>query len=226
MQISFLYPLSVLVSVLLLVIVLASYRKLFEKYVDLKQKGNIAVVRKEAQAIIEDARKEADEIIKEGSIKADSVVNETKMFTTEVSELFSEQVRNSVKRQAVTYEVALDQTKSELVDTISDIARQIRQKALADIAEFKDALKKETLSAREVIRNNVNLEFEKIEDEIKNYKESRIAQSDEIVNEIIKEVTKNVLAKSISSEDHKDLIVNALKDAKRKNVLYKNTQNL
>ena len=55
--------------------------------------------------------------------------------------------------------------------------------------------------------------------EIEKYKTQKIKQVDDSIGEIVKETVKKVLGKGITALEHKDLVVQALQEAKENHVL-------
>ena len=211
--------LIILVLALVVFLVFLSYQKLLKEFQNLKEKDKLVVSKKEAEGILEEARSLSEEIIRNSETKAQSIVGEAELFSTKIKDIFDEQVKNTIIRQSQVYESALDESRREIIDTISDVSKQVRSQALADIDQFKKSLEQETNLAREVVKNNVNEEFKSYEKEMEEYKKTRMLQVEETINVIVRDVVKKVLGRSLTASDHSDLISAALKEAKTKNVL-------
>jgi hypothetical protein len=58
-----------------------------------------------------------------------------------------------------------------------------------------------------------------MEKELEVYKAERLKKVDEKIFEILKDASTKAIGKSLSLEDHEDVVIKALEDAKRENVL-------
>ena len=54
----------------------------------------------------------------------------------------------------------------------------------------------------------------KLERELEEYKKQRLKEADKTVNKIVQKVSQEVLGKSLSMEEHHDLIINSLEKSR------------
>ncbi len=117
------------------------------------------------------------------------------------SEIYSNKLAQKSVDKAIENSVKLISKKG------AEIAKDMRKKALEELSiEHK---------AQE---DAVSDEFEEAKLQIAAYKKQKMETIDAKVNEIIKEVTKDILSKGINEEEHKQLILKALENAKQSNL--------
>ncbi|HSX48861.1 MAG TPA: hypothetical protein VLE44_01225 [Candidatus Saccharimonadales bacterium] len=117
------------------------------------------------------------------------------------SEIYSNKLAQKSVDKAIENSVKLISKKG------AEIAKDMRKKALEELSiEHK---------AQE---DAVSGEFEEAKLQIGAYKKQKMEAIDAKVNEIIKEVTKDILSKGINEEEHKQLILKALENAKQSNL--------
>lgn len=133
-----------------------------------------------------------------------TIEDETSEFKNRLrfeSEIYSNKLAQKSVDKAIENSVKIITKKG------AEIAKDMRKKALEELSiEHK---------AQE---DAVSSEFEEAKMQIAEYKKQKIETINAKVNEIVKEVTKDVLTKGINEEEHKKLILKALENAKQSNL--------
>lgn len=106
----------------------------------------------------------------------------------------------------------------EIQKIASEIALEFKNEALVEMTRFKKELEEKIVIVEGAAEKVLADEYDEIKAEIARYKESKIAQIDSIAREILTDVSKKVLGKSIDLRAHEDLVIKALEDAKRQNI--------
>ncbi len=130
----------------------------------------------------------------------------------------SEEIANELKLESGEYKKQfhelLDSTKAEFLRKAEESVAAIEKIPQEEIESFKEILRSETIESQKIIGKRVNEEFNEVQKEIQEYKDQKFEDMDESVQEVIKKVTKEVLSKSLSDEDHRKLVLEALQEAK------------
>ncbi len=92
---------------------------------------------------------------------------------------------------------------------------------LDEVKEFADTLHKETIESQQIVEQKVQEEYKKVEGEIKQYKDEQMAKIEESIYDILHDVSHKVMGKALSLKDHEALVLEALEEAKRSNVISK-----
>mgnify|MGYP001579381323 CR=1 FL=1 len=92
--------------------------------------------------------------------------------------------------------------------------------ALAEVAtneidSFKKALQTGTVGVQKLVGEKVASRYDEVTAEIESYKKSQLASVDEKIITILQTVAQKVFAKSIPVEQHVELVLKSLEEAKR-----------
>lgn len=107
----------------------------------------------------------------------------------------------------------------EIQKIAGEIATEFKNEAMVEMARFKKELEEKIVITEGVAEQVLAEEYDEIKAEIERYKASKIAQIDTTAKEVLIDVTKRVLGKSIDLRAHEDLVIKSLEDAKRQNLL-------
>ena len=141
-------------------------------------------------------RKRAEKLLEESRLKAQKIVTDAEIFTDEARSNFND----------------------ELIKTLANISKNISDEALRDIDAFRKAMFVETVRAKELIGRRVEAQFEQVESQVQAYKRQRLEKADEEVTKMLAEISRKVLAKALSQDEHRELVIQALEEAKKKHV--------
>lgn len=106
----------------------------------------------------------------------------------------------------------------EIQKIASEIAVEFKNEAMVELARFKKELEEKIVIVEGAAEKVLAEEYDEIKAEIERYKASKIAQIDFTAREVLTDVTKKVLGKSIDLRAHEDLVIKSLEDAKRQNL--------
>lgn len=106
----------------------------------------------------------------------------------------------------------------EIQKIAGEIAVEFKNEALVEMARFKKELEEKIVTVEGAAEKVLASEYDEIKAEIERYKASKIAQINSTAREVLIDVTKKVLGKSIDLRAHEDLVIQSLEDAKRQNL--------
>lgn len=107
---------------------------------------------------------------------------------------------------------------TEIQKIAAEIAVEFKNEALVEMTRFKKELEEKIVIVEGAAERVLDAEYDEIKLEIERYKASKITQIDSTAREVLTDVTKKVLGKSIDLRAHEDLVIAALEDAKRQNL--------
>ncbi len=149
-----------------------------------------------AAAVREQGRQKAIALIEDARDRA------VKIITS--AQVSAESQRKEVKKELD--KISAEQLR-ELQRTLANVSEGIQSSAVKEIDEFKQALEIEAVGAQRAVA-----------DKAEKYKDEQLAKVDRQIWEIIKTVAKEVTGKTVTPEDHKELVMQALQEAKKQHV--------
>ncbi|HOA18734.1 MAG TPA: hypothetical protein PKK54_02450 [bacterium] len=180
-----------------------------------------------ALRMLDEARIKSLRTIGEGQAKAQQIFSEIEDISEErkndirnrLEELYKKQeelVKQMNIEIANSYRKALEKENNENIQTLAKTAEVIKNEVMSDIDKFKDSMRDRTYETQKKIEEKLQKSYEQVEEEIKQYKKDKINNIQENIFNIISEITEKVVGKSISLEDHENLIIDMLKDEIKK----------
>jgi hypothetical protein len=212
---------SLVVIEVLVVVLLVVLFKLLRKYQDLKaeQQRFKTEAQTKAEAIFTKAEKEAESLLNDARVKAQTLVAEAEGFSKEGSKRLQESLDWLLQSQTRTYTEQLEATRQETEKRLLKIADEINSQALTEIKVFANNLAQQTKASQEETQAVVKQAYSTLQEEVERYRQQRFAQVDEVVRSMVMKVTSEVMGKSLTSSDHEVLIIKALEEAKKKNMV-------
>jgi flagellar biosynthesis/type III secretory pathway protein FliH len=102
---------------------------------------------------------------------------------------------------------------------IQNIPQDIKITLISVIDSFRLSLTDEIKRAQSEANKVVMDAYKESLASIERYKQERMKQVDDSILDIVKEVTKKVLSKTLTIEEHEKLVYKALEEAKRQKVI-------
>ncbi|GAF70001.1 unnamed protein product, partial [marine sediment metagenome] len=161
---------------------------------------------------------EAQKLIDEASQKAQEIIRNTKTFTDKSTNLLTQEIQNATQNYAVLYGETLRRIQDESVKIVATIPNDVKESVINELTSLRSILQDELKRSQEEARKIIGQVYKEVETEIENYKEKRMKQLDDSILEIVEQVSRKVLAKEISLEEHEKLVMKALEEAKRQEI--------
>ncbi len=114
--------------------------------------------------------------------------------------------------------IIADAYGDEIKKIADDIAVEFKNEAVVELARFKKELEEKIVTVEGAAEKVLDEEYEEVRQGIEKYRQSKIAQIDKTAREVLIDMTKKVLGKSIDIRSHEELVISALEDAKRQNL--------
>jgi len=217
------YVLSLVVAAfsLLSIALVVVYLKLLGKYQNLKEK-----LEKELGIVsLEETEKKAKAMLEDARVKAGEIMTHAQIFSTNEKNVLLEELNKSAKVYSQKYQESLKFAQDEAVRMIGSIPATIKSELMVRIEKFRTSIESDLVNSQKAISASVKEAYQKAEVEIEEYKLLRLKQVDESIMKIIEDVSRKVIAKEITSDEHEKLVTKALSEAKDQNIFLKEATN-
>lgn len=161
--------------------------------------------------IIENALAKERKIIEEATAQARSILSNTQSLSSASKDDLDKALQKmiyDVQNYAAT-------SSNNLLNDYKNYLDKIAEKTLMDFQSntkrFEDDMQKKMQDFRDTLLPGIQKELDE-------YKNKRFQEADKVVNEIIKRVTQKVINKSLSPEDHKQLIIDSLEKCRKEGI--------
>ncbi|HVZ67679.1 MAG TPA: hypothetical protein VG917_05480 [Patescibacteria group bacterium] len=180
------------------------------------------------------AQEDYAEIISAADQKAEEIVKQTSKITSDSNTAFEKTIETLLKNQydelnkkaseiEKGYEKEMQEANENNIKVFSNITKEVLDYTNSQFAEYKKTLEAMTIDARKLAETKANEEFKKMEADIEAYKKERIEKIDNNIFNLLLSVSKIAIGKSLTVNDQKNLILEALEQAKKEGALdYKN----
>lgn len=182
----------------------------------------------EALRIIDDARQQSMRMLEQGNIKAQEIISQAANFSDDIKQDFSNKLHHISKYQLK----ALQKINVELLSEYKDVAgnehivaekaiekltSDLRNELSADIGAYADFLRKQITQTKEFLEDKTGAEYQKMYNEIKEYREQKFKEIDDKAFELIKILAKELLGKTMSNDEHRTYIMQLVSEIKLEN---------
>lgn len=195
--------------VFIVVLFAFGYLILLFKYLDLRSKR---------KTYEKEALERSQKIIDRAIVEASAIISKAQVLEEEVKSKISQSTDEISETQKDVYKNILNEVKNQLYEVVQKASYDIKQDAQEEIASFANSVREETLATESEVKSKISEEYANLERDLEEYKRSKMAETSEAVEKLVAEVSKKVFSESLTNENHKDLILRALEEAKRNNV--------
>lgn len=191
-------PILIIFLSLTLGATLIAYGRLMRELKELKtEKGSFE----------ESGRQKAAKIMEEARDKALQMLEGVKIDAGENQQLVDEELKKIGQMQMDNYN-----------NMIQKISKSIEDEAIKEVEEFRKKLETDAGSVQKTVVARVEEDYVQAKKQIETYKTERMKQVDRQVLQLMKDVGKDVLGKTMDFETHRELIMQALEEARKEHV--------
>jgi len=161
--------------------------------------------------IVDDALSKERKIIEDATTEADQIIGEAKHINQGVRDEVNQALQMLVADiQKKAFEAAQNFTANYQL-TLKDLSQ-------TSLSQFQDIVKSLQQDLQNQIKEFHNSWLPDLEKQLEEYKKSRLEQTDKVVAKIVERASQELINKTISLEDHKDLVRQSLEKAKKEGV--------
>lgn len=184
-------------------------------------------ITKKAQDLLQEAHANNVKIISDANKQAAQIIAEAKQSKTSSEDILSQKLDQLLTMQGQTfekissdvlksYQTSITQLQAQDLEQIKKVSGAIEQSAEKQLSDFQTTLAHETVDIEKNVKEQVEKKLAQTDAEIQAYKD---AQFEKVRNEmypLLQRITEEALGKSLSIQDHEDLIQQALEEARPK----------
>lgn len=200
---------------LLLTALVIAYLRLVNKYLELKEAKEKGV---DPEELLSAARIKSQKILEEAIIRANKIISQSQVFLEEHNKDLLQILNKVSEMYAKRYQESLGLVQEEAIKMLQNIPNDLKVFMVSAIDGFRETLTKEVEKTQKEVADSLRESIIAAQHEIERYKEERKREIDERIVEYVAEVTKRVLRKEISIDEHEKLVLKALEEAKRQGI--------
>lgn len=213
------YEISLITAVLgvSLAVIAAFYAKNAKRLHELeeavyKQK---LLVHKKSEEVLDEAYVKAKDVIDDASTKATHIIKDANVFQKDVESAFKKEALGISEKLGVEFSKVLDQIQVLQLDEVRKVIKEFESEAKLEVKEFRNILDKETVSSQKIVEQKIEEEYKSLQNDLVLYKKQQMEKVDAEIGNIIKNVTEEVTGKGLNLEQHEELILQSLEEAKK-----------
>jgi F0F1-type ATP synthase membrane subunit b/b' len=194
----------------------------------------------EADKILGDATTEADKIItsvqyisQSTKETADQVLHKMVVDMQNISDATKANVKEALEKMAADLQKQATDTGGEFMNHHATLLKQLNDQSLHDfkivtkgtqedlqksLNEFQNTVQQLQNDLQKQLKDFQETLLPTMEKEIEEYKQARMKQAEQTVSTVVKKVSQEVLNKSLSLDDHQDLVMKSLERATKEGI--------
>lgn len=184
-----------------------------------------SATQEQAVELLEEARKQAFSIISDANMKAQDILNRTGSVNSEANAALRREIDalhgkhveflESLSNSTISaFEKVTEEEKNKGIAAIEETVSGVENITSDAITALKTEIDTQRKSYEEFFGENMKREIENVRKELDEYREKKIRDIDQEARSVLKDVSKEVLGKSLSYEDQESLIMDSLERAK------------
>lgn len=185
----------------------------------LKETETQAENKEVAVVVVEQAQQEARRVIQEASNKASDILKESRYLSDKVKTTLEADLSRLPQAQEDIYRQVFKKVGDEAIGILQRVAEDMKMQAQQQTRDFGLTLQKQAELSQEDVKKSIDSVYEHLEEDVNKYKSQRFAQIDRAVHRVIEDIVREVLGRAISAQEHEQLILQALDEARRSNAL-------
>jgi len=207
----------VLAAIALVGIALAvSYSSLFIKYRKLREEL-VERQKREAdsfQKTFEDSRKQSLLILDQAQNAAREIVSRAGNITNGNNADLLKLVNENLKMQKASYDQALLSISENITKTFNSMPTDVKKQVEVEVAKLVSVIEADMSTLQTALQASLKQPFEEAQREADTYKKERIKQFEGSLFSILSDISREVLRKELTSEEHEKLVLKALEEKK------------
>lgn len=184
----------------------------------LKEKEAENIATNEAKKILDKLYRKGQEIVDTMEHANKTMKSQFEREISNVSQFESEIFENASRDLLSMYKKKLTGLNEHYVKTLNRSVAQIEQEALSEVRDFRLVLAKETVDLQKIVEGKIEEEYAILEKELEDYKVKKLAKIDEEILDLLHNVSKLAFGKNATLEQKKELVFDALRQAKAEGV--------
>lgn len=180
--------------------------------------------------LLDNAKKESLKIYKDSQNRAKKIIEEAYTFKTDTQEDFENHLQKVTKTELKEFDSFLKGELSSFEDTISkeskdalkvlgDLSKDLKKEVTESINDLKENILKETVESQKMIDTKVGEAYVEVQKELDAYKKEQIEKINDQLSNLLVDVASKSLGVSFSVNQHQDVILNILEEAKKRDLL-------
>jgi len=207
----------VLAAISLVGIALAvSYSSLFIKYRKLREEL-VERQKREAdsfQKTFEDSRKQSLLILDQAQNAAREIVSKAQNITNGNNADLLKLVNENLKMQKASYDQAFLIISENITKTFNSMPTDVKKQVEVEVAKLVSVIEADMSTLQTALQASLKQPFEEAQREADTYKKERIKQFEGNLFSILSDISREVLRKELTSEEHEKLVLKALEEKK------------
>lgn len=168
--------------------------------------------------VVEDTNAKATEIIKDAQYLSENAKEELAKSLRDVSNDQKAQLEKTTEEALGEYTRELKSQKEKNIQSMNQVAEEIKSAATNELEEFKSMLHNDTVDYEKKIEEKLTAEQKILKERLDAYKNEKIRKIDKSIASIVVQVSKDVIGKSIDLDTSQKLVFDALESAKKENL--------
>lgn len=174
-----------------------------EKELDAKRQK----VDTEYHKIVDDALSKERKILDDAAQEADKIITDTNYVATASKDT----VDKALHKMVEDFEKESNDAGQDIMNSYQTNLKHVTDSSLNNFAQISKELEDDLQKQLKAFNESQLANMEKT---IEEYKKAQLEQTQEMVAKVVKQVSKEVLNKSISTEDHQKLVIDSFEKAK------------
>jgi hypothetical protein len=187
----------------------------------LQQEADIVLTEanKRAMHVVDDANKKALDIINTTEVYNEASKNELQTSLDSITKAEKEQLSHVGNELLASYKQAISNVKTESNQVMQNVSKEIEKQAASELSTFTTTLRQESADYHKQMQSKLESAYNEAQKDAVLYKQMQMKKAEDEVIELIRFITESAIGKGLTLQQHQNLVLDALEEAKAQGVI-------
>ena len=175
---------------------------------------------KKAGEILEGAKIKTQEILEKVEQKADEILTHSELFKSDLDKEF----KDSLKQLAEKYLRVVQEQTNKFTQDYENILTSVKNQSLTQagnaLANIDQQINKQLEEAKTSLKSEMLKALAKAMEEIDQFRKKELDKVDQDIDQLVIQITKDLLRINLTPKDHRKLVMQALEKAKEQGAFF------
>ena len=201
-------------------------RKLREREKEMYDKFNqvLEEANKKASDLVIGATEKANRMIANTEVMVDDIRVEMRKSFSTAKDKNVDLLEGHLKAMQMENKEFLESLRDNLITDARNLMMDFANQSKQEMEKLVDEVKQQSGVLKQSLDEKINQEFSKVDAEVENYRKQKTELVEKSIGKLLLRVFQLVWPKTVTFEDHEQMVVEALDQAKKEGVFNSNTQ--
>ena len=175
---------------------------------------------KKAEEILEEAKIQTQEILEKVEQKADEILTHSELFKGDLDKEFKDSLKQLAEKYLQVVQEHSNKFAQDYENILTSVKNQSLTKAGRALDNIEQQINKQLEESKASLKSEMMKALAKAMEEIDQYRKKELDKVDQDIDQLVIQITKDLLRINLNPKDHRKLVMQALEKAKEQGAFF------